>query len=68
MAEPLQTAFSSSAEDAISRTLPVKPESINVPNPTTREELAQLEELYEVEWTASEITQGGYRQVRDRFL
>ena len=63
MAEP--TAFSSSGEDVITRGLSITPAAgtSNVPNPTTREELEIVENLYEVEWTAKEIVEAEYKQV-----
>ena len=59
------TAFSSSGEDVINRKLSISPaiRTSNIPNPKTLEELAVVEELYEVEWTAKEIKSAGYRQV-----
>lgn len=59
------TTFSSSGEDVITRALSITPAAgtSNVPNPATREELAFVEDLYEVEWTAKEIVEAGYKQV-----
>lgn len=59
------TAFSSSGEDVINRALPISPAAgtSNVPNPATQEELALVETLYEVEWTAKEVVEEGYKQV-----
>jgi hypothetical protein len=59
------TAFSSSGEAAITRGLSISPAagSTDVPHLITREELAHIEDLYEVEWTAKEIVKAGYQQV-----
>lgn len=64
MAELEQTTFSSAAENAITRTISVTPGYSSVPNPTTREELAHLEEQYEVGWTSNEILKGRFKQVQ----
>jgi hypothetical protein len=59
------TPFSSSGEDAINRGVLMTHTAgtSNVPNPITREELAFVEDLYEVQWTAMEIEKAEYRQV-----
>jgi diphthamide biosynthesis protein 2 len=54
------TAFSTSAEDAISRTIHVQPES----TPTSPSELANF---YEIERTISEILAGDYKRIALQF-
>lgn len=54
------TAFSSSAEDVIQRSLDVV---LDDPSLSTVEDIARLEEQFEVEWTAAEISLRGYKQV-----
>ncbi|KAF8585866.1 diphthamide biosynthesis protein [Ramaria rubella] len=55
------TTFSSSGEEAITRELNVKSTKRAI-NPSTLEERTRVDELYEVEWTASEIARGDYKQ------
>lgn len=59
------TAFSSSGEDAIYRQVSLNHAAgtSEIPNPTTRESLAFVENIFEVEWTAMEIDKAGYSQV-----
>ncbi|KAF8517621.1 diphthamide biosynthesis protein [Gautieria morchelliformis] len=67
VAEP--TAFSSSGEDVITRGLSIAPAagSTNISHPITREELAHIEDLYDVEWVAKEIVKARYQQVALQF-
>lgn len=53
------TAFSSSAEDAITRTIDIQPDGPDVESSET----VAFEEFYEVERTAKELVQGGYQRV-----
>lgn len=57
------SAFSSSAEDAIKRTINVNPNENDILVPETEEDLVLFEEVYDVEWTAQEIIIGKYKQV-----
>jgi diphthamide biosynthesis protein 2 len=55
------TSFSSSGEDAITRTIDIQPD-------VGPSETVALEEFYEIERTAKELVQGGYQRVCASFL
>lgn len=57
------SAFSSSGEDAITRTIDVNTNNNGILIPETQQDFALFEEIYDIKWTAEEIITGKYTKV-----